>query len=76
MGDAARLVDEDADDGGARAAGEFDVDQFEAALHRAIERSQRGELAPSRTANTASAPAPAPSPATAGAGATAHSTTN
>src|SRR5215212_2483449 len=32
VGDAARLVDEDADDGRARAAGEFDVDEFEAAL--------------------------------------------
>src|ERR1044072_1407612 len=32
VGDAARLVDEDADGRGARAAGEFDVDEFEAAL--------------------------------------------
>src|ERR1044071_2272461 len=32
VGDAARLVDEDADDGRARATGKFDVDEFEAAL--------------------------------------------
>src|SRR5215204_285962 len=32
VGDAARLVDKDADYGSARAAGEFDVNEFEAAL--------------------------------------------
>jgi hypothetical protein len=31
VGDTARLVNKDADDGGARAAREFDVDEFEAA---------------------------------------------
>src|SRR5919205_498732 len=57
VGDAARLVDEDADDRGARAPGEFDVDEFEAALFgRAPRDLAHARLDGSLAVQTARAP--------------------
>src|SRR5215218_400670 len=58
VGDAARLVDEDADDRGARAAGEFDVDEFKAALYGRAPR----DLAHARLDGSPPVQNPSPTP--------------